>query len=276
LTGQVRDGIQVCENAVYRPSGLFSSGRDSGRAHNVGDARREIQSHQLAICRPVTEQFLAFLPEETAGHGDVVITLPKDDPAGYETGPPLAVFRTMLAAISGNVFLPIEFSSDLKQSQVLSGPNGVLMKTNLRYQNGSLYEHHGAWFVRYSRRISEQDGSTNLNRVSKYLGRSKDFRSISDVERSRASFMQTVNRDRLSANSRITLTAFVEGAYLPWTKEERRASTSKGHHEIWINHIRDHVGELHLREFRTVDASRMLRTIAKENDLTKTTLQHIK
>jgi len=89
----------------------------------------------------------------------------------------------------------------------------------------------------------------NLNHLSKHLGRSKDFRDISDVELRRASFMQTVNRDRLSANSRITLTAFVEGAYLPWTKEERRASTSKGHHEIWINHIRDHVGDLHLREF---------------------------
>ena len=88
--------------------------------------------------------------------------------------------------------------------------------------------------------------------------------------------MQTVNRDRFSAHSRITLTAFVEGAYLPWTKEERRSSTSKGHHEIWINHIRDHVGELRLREFRTVDASRMLRAIAKKKDLTKTTLQHIK
>jgi len=150
------------------------------------------------------------------------------------------------------------------------------MKTNLRYQNGSLYEHHGAWFVRYSQRISKQDGSTNLNRSTKHLGRSKDFHNISDVERSRASFMQTVNRDRLTTNSRITLTAFVEGAYLPWTKEERRASTSKGHHEIWINHIREHVGDLHLREFRTVDASRMLREIARESDLTKTTLQHIK
>jgi hypothetical protein len=32
-----------------------------------------------------------------------------------------------------------------------------------------------------------------------------------------------------------------------------------------INHIRDHVGELRLREFRTVDASRMLRAIAKKN-----------
>jgi integrase len=150
------------------------------------------------------------------------------------------------------------------------------MKTNLRYQNGFLYEHHGAWFVRYSQRISKQDGSTNLNRASKHLGRSEDFRDISDVEQCRALFMQTVNRDRLSANSRITLTAFVEGAYLPWTKEERRASTSKGHHEIWINHIRKHVGDIHLREFRTVDASRMLRQIAMESDLTKTTLQHIK
>src|SRR6266436_4590395 len=89
-------------------------------------------------------------------------------------------------------------------------------------------------------------------------------------------FMQTINRDQLSANSRITLTSFVEGVYLPWTKEEGRASTSKGHHEIWINHIRDRVGQLHLREFRTVDASRMLRAIAQANDLTTTTLQHIK
>jgi len=150
------------------------------------------------------------------------------------------------------------------------------MKTDLRYQNGSLYEHHGAWYVRYRQRISKEDGSNNLNHASKHLGRSKDFRNTSDVELRRASFMQTVNRDRLSANSRITLTAFVEGAYLPWTKEECRASTSKGHHEIWTNHIRDRVGQLCLREFRTVDASRMLRAIAKANDLTTTTLQHIK
>ena len=110
------------------------------------------------------------------------------------------------------------------------------MKTDVRYQNGFLYEHHGAWYVRYHQRTSKEDGTRQLNHASKHLGRSKDFRNISGVELCRASFMQTINRDRLSANSRITLTAFVEGAYLPWTKEERRASTSKGHHEIWINH----------------------------------------
>src|SRR3981189_3177361 len=143
------------------------------------------------------------------------------------------------------------------------------MKTNLRYQNGSLYEHHGAWYVRYRQRISKEDGSCNLNHLSKHLGRSKDFRDISDVELRRASFMQTVNRDRLSANSRITATAFVEGAYLPWTKEERRASNSKGHHEIWINHIRDHDVQQRRPKSHSVHATRILRAIAKENDLTK-------
>jgi len=150
------------------------------------------------------------------------------------------------------------------------------MKVNFHYQKGYLYEDHGAWYVQYRQRISQADGSSQLKRISKYLGRSNDFSNIFEVEQCRESFMQAVNRDRLSANSRITLTAFVEGAYLPWTKEERRASTSKGHQEIWINYLRNRVGELRLREFRTVDASRMLRAIAKERDLTKTTLQHIK
>jgi hypothetical protein len=150
------------------------------------------------------------------------------------------------------------------------------MKAYFRYQKGYLYEEHGAWYVRYRQRVPQEDGSNELKHISKHLGRSNDFSNIFAVERGRESFMQSVNQDRLSTNSRITLTAFVEGLYLPWTKEERRASTSTGHRQIWINHLRDRVGELRLREFRTVDASRMLRAVAKEKDLTKTTLQHIK
>ena len=61
--------------------------------------------HQLPMCSTVSEQFLAFLSEKTAGDGDWVIALSKNEPAGDETGPPLAVFRTMLAAISGNLSL---------------------------------------------------------------------------------------------------------------------------------------------------------------------------
>ena len=129
---------------------------------------------------------------------------------------------------------------------------------HLRYQHGHLYEDHGSWFVQYR----QKDDSGNVRKASKHLGRSKDFFDTSEVEQCRTRFMQAVNRDRLCLNSRITLTAFAEGAYLPWTKEDRRASTSKGHHEIWRNYLRERIGDIRLREFRTVEANRLLRAIA--------------
>lgn len=73
----------------------------------------------------------------------------------------------------------------------------------------------------------------------------------------------------------MTLMEFVEKVYLPYI-EELRESTRKGYREIWNNHICGRVGHIRLREFRTADASKMLKAIADENDLSKTTLQHIK
>jgi hypothetical protein len=37
------------------------------------------------------------------------------------------------------------------------------MKMDGRYQNGFLYEHHGAWYVRYYQRTSKEDGTCQLN-----------------------------------------------------------------------------------------------------------------
>jgi hypothetical protein len=91
----------------------------------------------------------------------------------------------------------------------------VVVKADLRYQNGYLYEHHGAWYVRYRQRITQEDGSSNLNRASKHLGRSGDFSNTFEVERCRTSFMQAVNHDRSSAESRITLTADFDTLFRP-------------------------------------------------------------
>ena len=88
-------------------------------------------------------------------------------------------------------------------------------------------------------------------------------------------FMQRINAGKFSPHSSMNLRDFVEKVYLPYI-EELRASTKKGYREIWNNHICDRVGDIRLREFRTVDASKMLRAIAEDHDLSKTTLQHIK
>jgi hypothetical protein len=56
----------------------------------------------------------------------------------------------------------------------------------------------------------------------------------------------------------MTLSEFVEQIYLPWVKSELRASTHKGYRDIWNLYLSGRVGQIRLRRFRTVDASRML------------------
>jgi integrase len=150
------------------------------------------------------------------------------------------------------------------------------MTKPVRYQKGQLYQDHGAWFVRYRDRVRQENGSVKLQRRTRRLGDVEEFPTKSDVEILRTAFMQKTNAGQFSPDSSMMLTQFVESAYLPWVETERRASTNKGYREIWENHIRERVGQIRMREFRTVHASKMLRTIADECDLTKTTLQHIK
>lgn len=150
------------------------------------------------------------------------------------------------------------------------------MTKPVRYQKGQLYRDHGAWFVRYRERVRKEDGSIRLQRKSKRLGSVEKHPTKTDIEPLRTAFMQKVNAGVASPESSMTLSEFVSSVYLPWVQAERRASTHKGYQEIWENHLLKRIGQIRLREFRTVHASKLLRAIAAECDLTKTTLQHIK
>jgi integrase len=146
----------------------------------------------------------------------------------------------------------------------------------VRYQKGHLYEDHGAWFVRYRLGVRQTDGSIKLQRMAERLGSVEDFAAKAEAETLRQAFMQQVNSSQATPHPSMRLAEFVEQLYLPWVKSELRASTHKGYREIWNLYLAGRVGPIRLRQFRTVDASRMLRTIAEDCDLTKTTLQHIK
>jgi len=78
--------------------------------------------------------------------------------------------------------------------------------------------------------------------------------------------MHRLNAGNFTPESGMVLMEFVEKIYLPYI-EELRESTKKGYREIWNNHISDRVGHIRMREFRTVDASKMLKAIAEEMDL---------
>jgi hypothetical protein len=152
----------------------------------------------------------------------------------------------------------------------------INMTRPVRYQKGALYQEYGAWFVRYRERVQHTDGSIKFRRRAKRLGDVESFPRADDIEPLRVGFMQKINHDRSNGDSSMTLAEFVDCSYLPWIEAERRASTSKGYRELWENHISARIGELRVREVRTVHVSRMLRAIAAEYDLAKNTLQHIK
>jgi hypothetical protein len=108
--------------------------------------------------------------------------------------------------------------------------------------------------------VRQPDGSIKDRQRAKRLGSVKDYPRESQIKPLFAEFMRRLNAGNFSPETCMTLAEFVEKFYLRYI-EEKRASTKKGYTEIWNNHIRDRIGHIRMREFRTVDASRMLRQL---------------
>ena len=71
------------------------------------------------------------------------------------------------------------------------------------------------------------------------------------------------------------LARFTEDRYLPFVEIHKRISTFRGYRNMWRRYLKPR-SEITLREFRTVDGEHILESIAKDNELTSTTLAHIK
>jgi hypothetical protein len=63
---------------------------------------------------------------------------------------------------------------------------------------------------------------------------------------------------------------------LPWTERSKRLSTVKGYRDIWNLHIKARIGDVTLRDFRPVDGTRLLESIAARAPLSRRTMYHIK
>jgi integrase len=74
----------------------------------------------------------------------------------------------------------------------------------------------------------------------------------------------------------MTVLHFIDYKYLPWVRQKKKPSTIKGYVDIFENHIRSRVGGIRLRDFRTVDAQRILDDIDQNQKLSHRSLIHIK
>ena len=73
--------------------------------------------------------------------------------------------------------------------------------------------------------------------------------------------LQPINSGAQVAESSIPLLNFIENVYLPHVKKELRPSTYKDYNDILRVHLKARLGDIRLRDFRTVHGQRLLREI---------------
>jgi integrase len=145
-----------------------------------------------------------------------------------------------------------------------------------RHQQGYLYRKGSLWLLRYYDSEFCPDGLVRRVQKTKKLGKigpeCPNKTAARDVARE---FLESINRARNTPEAAMTLLRFVEDRYLPFTETHKRISTFRGYRNMWKRYLKPH-GQIMLRDFRTVDGERILGSIAKEHNLTSTTLAHIK
>jgi len=73
--------------------------------------------------------------------------------------------------------------------------------------------------------------------------------------------LQPLNTGEVQAESSMSVLQFIDDYYLPHVQKELRPSTYKDYNDILRVHLRSRLGDIRLRDFRTVHGRRLLREI---------------
>jgi hypothetical protein len=103
------------------------------------------------------------------------------------------------------------------------------------------------------------------------------YRTKASVKPFVQEILNPVNNGSLNAQSTMPITEFVEKVYLPkYVEEQLRAATCRSYRDIWGAHLKGRMGKMTLRGFRTVHGEQLLADIARQTNLGKHSLKHIK
>jgi integrase len=145
----------------------------------------------------------------------------------------------------------------------------------MKTQNGTIKKIGRSWYGRW-REDAIVDGQ--VKRVQKFekLAEVDDrYRSKADVRPLLADRLRALNEGKADARSTLSLSAFVDEFYLPYAKESFKPSTVHGYTKLWKDSLSARVGEIRLRDFKTVDAANLL-TVFATKSWGRRSLQHAK
>jgi integrase len=139
--------------------------------------------------------------------------------------------------------------------------------------------HRGNWRVKYWHTVI-QNGERKRTRTSTHLAPiDEDHRTKRSVLLLADKILAPLNAGQVQPESAYTVCYFIETFYLRFVEKELRPSTYKDYkRDIYEAHLKARLGELRLRDFRTVNGQRILRDIADSdsNSVGHKTLLRIK
>ncbi len=144
-----------------------------------------------------------------------------------------------------------------------------------RHQKGYLFKSSDWWFVRYCDTVVTKGEAKRVLIAKKLVPVSSEYRSKRSVERVAEDFLRPTNDGLVIPQSSMSIGEFVRTEYMPFVEREKRPSTVKGYRDMWKNHLNPRCGNVMLRDFRTVDGERLMRSLGN-GKLSRLSLYHIK
>jgi hypothetical protein len=99
----------------------------------------------------------------------------------------------------------------------------------VRTQQGSLFQSHGAWYVRFREQVQQTDGSIKWVQRAKRLASVADYPKKSEVIPLKNEEMATLNKVGFTVEAGVSIVDFVENMYFPSVEKRLKPSTVKGY-----------------------------------------------
>lgn len=150
------------------------------------------------------------------------------------------------------------------------------MSQGRQHQRGHIFLKGANWYLRYRQYEIGSDGKEHLvQRCHKLAANTGAYRSKKAVKVLADDFLVCFNNGTATSEGIMSVVEFWENRYFPFISEQARPSTVNGYRNMWNRYLKGRLA-LPLRDFRTADCERLLKLIAHENDLSASTLKHIK
>ena len=129
-------------------------------------------------------------------------------------------------------------------------------------QRGTIKKHHGSWTLFFYDTVIFENRHVRKKVSKKLSAVNDDYPTKRSVLLLAEKILTPIKNQTVTPESSQRLTDFIDNHYFPYARKALRPSTVKGYEkDIYELHLRKRLGDIRLRDFRTVNGQRLIAQI---------------